>query len=687
MFQKLVSNLPFNPGLMDQVSFYGQRLKQEQSIRRTGFIFLALALLIQTFAILSPAQPSLATSPNDLIYGGNGKTKAGIIAACESNNSGHGNGKYNDIREIYYYFGAITNDGTCNTLKNAEVVTINSAAANDYWSVGRQSFTPDDHQVTILGAQTTIYQGPLAIRQAGDAARNWQALKIPGKDVWILLDCGNIVTKAPFAPPSNPQLNISKTSSPAAGTFVKPGDTINYTLIYSNTGAGNATNFKVTDNVPNNTTFVSFGASGANKAQSGSQLTFWHNNGTVAQSTLGPNPFLNYQVSFVAKVNAGTPKGTVICNAATISSTQQSGTSNQVCHTVDYCAINPALGPNDVGCQPPVTKCTSGPLAGQPAPGNNIANCVVVTPIATCTYLKVVGASNTNKQVFAAKATAINGATITRYSFDADGDGKADLTNLSANGNNEVQFSYDYTNTNGSYNAILTAETSVGNVTGSACQVAVKIELPKDKNPRIVTTKGVIDATKGNIDINGKQANAGDVLIFTVTSQNFGEGRQKAYTFPEDNLGDTLEYADLLTSDADLASQGATFNHATHVITWANQDIEAAGDANHHDIITKTFAVKVKPVLPNTAQSSSNPNSFDCKMFNRFGTGSVEVTLPRTGTCTATVVQSNLPNTGPGQSLFIGFALTTIVGYFFARSRLLRKELGIVHAEYAQGGL
>src|SRR6185436_17282381 len=134
----------------DQVSFYGQRLKQEQSIRRTGFIFLALAFFIQIFAVLSPVQPSLATSPNDIVYGGNGKTKAGIIAACESNNSGHGGGRYNDVREIYYYFGAITNDGTCNTLRNAEVVTINSASANDYWSAGRQSFTPQDQQKIIL---------------------------------------------------------------------------------------------------------------------------------------------------------------------------------------------------------------------------------------------------------------------------------------------------------------------------------------------------------------------------------------------------------------------------------------------------------------------------------------------------------------------------------------------------------
>lgn len=683
MFKKLISNLPFNPGLADEVRFYAKRLHQEQSVRRLGFLFMSLALIIQALAVISPAQPSLATSPNDIVYGGNGKTKAGIIAACEANNSGHGNGQYTDVREIYYYFGAINNDGTCNLLKNAEVVTITSSVANNYWSVGRQSFTPQDQQKFILGAKTTIYQGPLAVRQAGDGARDWQALKVPGKDVWILLSCGNVVTRAPYTPTTTPNLSISKSSSPASGSFVKPGSSISYTLIYNNTGSGNANKFKITDSVPANTTFGGFGTTGANKQVSGSSLTFWHGTGTSDQSVLGPNPFQNYQVSFSVKVNSGVANGTVICNTASISSTEQSGSSNQVCHTVAYCPTNPALGPNDTGCQPPVVLCPSGPLAGQPAPGNNTANCTISTAEATCSYLKIVSTSQ-NTVRFAVKAVGINGASITNYSFDADGDGDADSATIAANGNNEVQFSHAYPNTDGSYIAKATARTSVGDRTGSSCQVTVKIDIPSDKTPQIVTTKSVKNVTQ-NADANGKRANAGDVLEFTLTAKNYGDGRQKAYTFPEDNLTDALEYADLTTSETDLKAQGGSYDRATHIITWANQDIEAAGDSAGKDVSTKVFRVTIKNPLPNTAQSSSNPSSYDCRIFNRFGAGSVTITLPPTGTCTVTAVQSTLPNTGPGTSLFIGFAITTVIGYFFARTRIMRKEVVLIYNEYATG--
>src|SRR5437763_1435221 len=70
MFNKLLSNLPFNPSLINQVSFYAKRLKHESSVRRLGFILVALTMVLQLFAVLSPAQPSLAESPNDIVRGG-----------------------------------------------------------------------------------------------------------------------------------------------------------------------------------------------------------------------------------------------------------------------------------------------------------------------------------------------------------------------------------------------------------------------------------------------------------------------------------------------------------------------------------------------------------------------------------------------------------------------------------------
>jgi hypothetical protein len=41
-----------------------------------------------------------------------------------------------------------------------------------------------------------------------------------------------------------------------------------------------------------------------------------------------------------------------------------------------------------------------------------------------------------------------------------------------------------------------------------------------------------------------------------------------------------------------------------------------------------------------------------------------------------------LPNTGPGATLAFAFGITVISSYFFARSWLMAKEIGIIRKEY-----
>ena len=65
MFRKLVSNLPFSPALVGQLGFYARRLSKEQFTRRLGLIFTVLALIVQSFAILKPPEPTIAASQAD----------------------------------------------------------------------------------------------------------------------------------------------------------------------------------------------------------------------------------------------------------------------------------------------------------------------------------------------------------------------------------------------------------------------------------------------------------------------------------------------------------------------------------------------------------------------------------------------------------------------------------------------
>ena len=90
MFNKLLKNLPFNPSLINQVSFYAKRLRQESSIRRLGFLFIALTFAVQLFAVVAPPQASVQASGNDLIEGG--VTSQGqLVSRCQ------GDAKYQAI--------------------------------------------------------------------------------------------------------------------------------------------------------------------------------------------------------------------------------------------------------------------------------------------------------------------------------------------------------------------------------------------------------------------------------------------------------------------------------------------------------------------------------------------------------------------------------------------------------------
>src|SRR4051812_1566367 len=95
MFKNLLSNLPFNPSLLDQVSFYYGRLRSEAAIRRLGFVLIVAAMAVQFFAALYPPQQSLAASPNDVLDGITDKNS--ILKAWDANT--------HHVRDIYSKFG------------------------------------------------------------------------------------------------------------------------------------------------------------------------------------------------------------------------------------------------------------------------------------------------------------------------------------------------------------------------------------------------------------------------------------------------------------------------------------------------------------------------------------------------------------------------------------------------------
>ncbi len=92
MFKKIVSNLPFSPALIGQLGFYAKRLHKEETTRRLGLIFVALALVVQSFAVFQPYESANASDiiSNEFSLGENLSSVNNIIKSITATRASQG---------------------------------------------------------------------------------------------------------------------------------------------------------------------------------------------------------------------------------------------------------------------------------------------------------------------------------------------------------------------------------------------------------------------------------------------------------------------------------------------------------------------------------------------------------------------------------------------------------------------
>jgi len=204
-----------------------------------------------------------------------------------------------------------------------------------------------------------------------------------------------------------------------------------------------------------------------------------------------------------------------------------------------------------------------------------------------------------------------------------------------------------------------------------SCKPCTASQSSQDKVSCLVLSKSVSNITQHIANADNTTANAGDTLTYTLSAKNTGKAAVSKFVIQE-NISDVLDYATV----TDL--HGGSLDNQTHIVTYPAQDIKAGATA------TEQITVKVKDPIPSTPVSSSDPGHFDMVMTNVYG-NTINVKLPPTTVKTTEQVVSTLPNTGPGTGLIISFGMALVVGYFFARSRLLAKEAEIVVETQVQG--
>lgn len=640
MFRKLVSNLPFNPSLVNQLSFYAKRMHQEAALRRLGVILVALALVVQMFAIASPAEKTLARVGNDVIpggaVGGDDLAKQGsLVTHCQANR---------------YEFGTILAHFqiTCNDLFFGKVQTIRSTDyGNQLYSMGRAPYSkPGETPVSIPGAGT-MYMRPLSSWDTSGAS-SYKAIVgksgATGQTFMILFSCGNLVIVG--KPVSKPPKQVTCTAilpSVASGSRVDIGTAV---TVKGKSAA------KYIDP--------------SEKADYGYQLIDARSGAEID-----------------VKRNLGIPFGAYGIGEDTKGQTFKLTKSG-------HFQIRLAIGFN-------------GALAPGSATGSCVTDVYVNTPppppekVVACTNLissfgrgqKITIGEEVNVRGQATGRNVTNDDSVEMYYDYVDEKGKIIETEKSKSikfkdsvAEDQVSKTFKM-NKAGKYTFRLTVKFNSKDATGSKtgdCAKEIIVQEPclEEENQSedtecLILSKTARNDTQDVENADGTVANGGDTIIYTLSTKNTSKGTTIQDYVVEENLIDVLQYAEIQNlSGGKLDDYG--------VARWPASDIKPG------ETLSKKIVVKIKNPIPSTPVSSSDPGSYDMKLTNVYG-NTVNIKLPPNVIKTTEYVTEQLPNTGPGETLAVGFVILTGAGYFFMRSRLLAKEADIiVKEEYAIAG-
>ncbi len=204
-----------------------------------------------------------------------------------------------------------------------------------------------------------------------------------------------------------------------------------------------------------------------------------------------------------------------------------------------------------------------------------------------------------------------------------------------------------------------------------ACKPCDKSDNLNDSLACLELGKTARNSTRNILNADKTTARLNDVINYSLTVKNTGKATVNDFVV-EENLTDVLEYANLIDLHGGIKD-------SKNIVRWPAVDIEPAAT------ITKFITVKVKDKIPQTPSPGSDPGSFDLVMTNVYGK-TINIKVPGGVIKRTEQTISQLPNTGPGTTIGVGFGITMLVSYFFARSRLMTKELNTVRKEYASSG-
>lgn len=250
MLKKLLGNLPFNPSLIDDLPVYVRKLKRRERIGSISLLVLGLAILVEVFIAAFPAQPTLASSPNDLISGGFGSA-AQAASDCLNN--------IDNFSDILSYFSI-----SCSDLNGATTKAVSlSQFSQGFISVNRVAYAQGGESSVIIKGQTYwlrsvssgsyYYSVPTKVLLGQNSSNNQFVIIYGSGD--LLLPTQTIRSQNSCGVSLCSKLNLSVVdhSQNTSGTNIsaKAGDQLIYVLTATSTAPKPIDNFSMSINVSN----------------------------------------------------------------------------------------------------------------------------------------------------------------------------------------------------------------------------------------------------------------------------------------------------------------------------------------------------------------------------------------------------------------------------------------------------
>ncbi len=746
MFKKLVTHLPYSPGLLNQVGFYAKRLKQEEFTRRIGLIFGILALLLNlNLSIFSPEASVLASPGNDVITGGiSGSTAQQMqdkaIAAMR-------NSPY--TKAIFDYYGITESD-----IRKTNITTLNTADPS-LRSVGRMSigrgaeacYTNNGYSF----CERSMYAAYRNRTQDVRALSGVRYSKIGSQDPWFAIgeSCGNVIIRVG----KQEDLRVTKVLSPDQNKVVKAGDMINFRVKVSSNNGNSAAFVTIKDTLPEHTKFVDYSPKDlfTKSSVSGRTVTL------TGEGLYGLAPHETRVITIKAQVLATAPEGGKLCNSVSATSLADSAISTEKpCVTVAEPEPEPKCvslrmlgsgGTNKVrtfeakangdgatiksyvfnfGDGTSKTITTSNATASinhTYEPGTYTAKVLVKTsagdvgnsgtcltkltvepptpaPTVVCDYVKLLeGTGSEKERTFEMSATPENGATVSDFKI-VYGDGQN--ATIANNSSNKVTATHTYDEP-GTYTVRVTANSSLGAITNNtSCKLSVDVEPEPEKCPwdssLLKDDEECVEpeVCPTNPALPPNDPECGEPNIFKLkTVKNVTQGIDDAHGTVA-NGGDTLVYTLIIENDGTATEKGFVIrDDMSDVLQYANLVDYDGGSLSESgtviswpkvDIAAGEIIEKTITVKVKSPIPDTPVAASDPLAFDlrmeNAYGNNVTVDLPESLPKLVEGAVTELPNTGPGLNALVSTLFIGMVTYFYFRNRLIAKELRMIRNEF-----